>query len=369
MKPPSLWWEPTQCPKLLYASGCGRDIFVYAYTWRLSVDFINRVTCKPKKEQTMLNTSRFSNCSLWTCNIRRVFVACAALGVLACPAYKAEGQEALAVEDVLGDRFDSPEAIVNRFNAELGRIAAGQGIPPPEELARQAEANKTCTVATLPAPDKKLDAETVYARARAGSVIIGAIPKAKKHGSRSVLASGFIIHKDGLIVSNAHVIEAFQGMKAVGVMTSDGRVFPVKAVLAADKLNDAAVLKVEATDLTPLSLARSAPVGATVYCLSHPVMNCMGTEHGFFAFTQGIVSGRYRTKLMGDTPVNVLTITADYAQGSSGGTILNEYGAVVGIVCQTFAIDDEDGGNQMTWKFARPASSVLAILRTERTAK
>jgi S1-C subfamily serine protease len=269
----------------------------------------------------------------------------------------------LAVEDALGDRFDSPEAIVNRFNTELGRIAAGQGIPSPEELARQAEANKTCAVATLPIPDKKLAAEAVYARARAGSVIIGAIPKAKKHhGSQSVLASGFVIHKDGLIVSNAHVIEAFRGMKAVGVMTSDGRVFPVKAVLAADKINDAAVLKIEATDLTPLPLARSVPIGATVYCLSHPVMNCMGSEHGFFAFTQGIVSGRYRTKLMGDSPVNVLTITADYAQGSSGGPILDEYGAVVGIVCQTFAIDDDDGGNQMTWKFARPASSILAIL-------
>ena len=312
----------------------------------------------------MFNTSRFLNCSLWTCDILPGLVACAALGVLACPVHKAAGQEALAVEDVLGDRFDSPEAIVNRFNTELGRIAAGQGIPSPEELARQAEANKTCAVTTLPAPSKKLDAETVYARARAGSVIIGAIPNAKKrHDSQSVLASGFIIHKDGLIVSNAHVIEAFQGMKAVGVMTSDGHVFPVKAVLAADKLNDAAVLKIEATDLTPLPLARSAPIGATVYCLSHPVMNCMGSEHGFFAFTQGIVSGRYRTKLMGDSSVNVLTITADYAQGSSGGPILNEYGAVVGIVCQTFAINDDDGGNQMTWKFARPASSILPLLQ------
>lgn len=317
----------------------------------------------------MFNTSSFVNYSILTCNILLGLVACAALGVLASPMQGAEGQEALAVEDVLGDRFDSPEAIVNRFSAELGRIAAEPGIPTPEELAQQAETNKTCTVAMPRVPDKRLDAETVYARARAGSVIIGAIPKAKKqHGSRSVLASGFIIHRDGLIVSNAHVIEAFQGMKAIGVMTSDNRVFPVKAVLAADKLNDTAVLKVEAKDLTPLPLAQSAPVGATVYCLSHPVMNCMGTEHGFFAFTQGIISGRYHTRLMGDTPVNVLTITADYAQGSSGGPILDERGAVVGIVCQTFAIDDEDGGNQMTWKFARPASSIWALLEGSPTA-
>jgi S1-C subfamily serine protease len=77
-------------------------------------------------------------------------------------------------------------------------------------------------------------------------------------------------------------------------------------------------------------------------------MNSTGTEVGFSAFTPGIVSGRYRTKLMGETLVNVLRITADYAEGSSGGPILNEHGAVVGIVCQTVAIGDEDSGSQMT---------------------
>jgi serine protease Do len=153
------------------------------------------------------------------------------------------------------------------------------------------------------------------------------------------------------------------------VMTSDGQVFPIKAVLAADRLNDVALYKIDATNLTPLPVARSVPVGARVYCLSHPILDSMGTEHGFFAFTQGIVSGRYRTRLVGETPLNVLTITADYAQGSSGGPILDERGAVVGMVCQTLAIGDEDGGNQMVWKFARPASSILAILRGERAAK
>ena len=312
----------------------------------------------------MLSASRFCVCRLWTCGILALLVACAVLVGITCPVNETVGQDATAAEGTLEEQFDNPEAIVNRFSAELGRLASGAKIPSPNELAQQVEANKTCAVAALPDPGKVLDAQTIYTRARAGVVIVGAIPKGKKrHQSQPVFATGFVVHKDGVIVSNAHVLEAFRDMKAVGVMTSDGRVFPVKAVLAADKINDAAVLKIEATDLTPLPLARSAPVGATVYCLSHPVMNCMGTEHGFFAFTQGIVSGRYRTKLMGDTPVNVLTITADYAQGSSGGPILNEYGAVVGIVCQTFAINDDDGNNQLTWKFARPASSILPLLQ------
>ncbi len=333
----------------------------------------------------MLNASRFLICGLWTCGILAVLVACALLAASADSVSETATQDATA-EGALEDRFDSPQAIISRFDAELRRLASGPGIPSPDELAKQAEANKTCSVATLPDPGKKLDAETIYARARAGVVIVGAIPKAEKEQqpqplfarrfprtsqedaeddqqSQPVFASGFVIHKDGVIVSNAHVVEAFRDMKAVGVMTSDGRVFPVKAVLAADRLNDAAVLKIEATDLTPLPLARSVPVGATVYCLSHPLINYLGTENGFFAFTQGIDSGRYRTRLSGETPINVLTITADYAQGSSGGPILNDHGAVAGMVCETLTISDDNDESQMTWKFPRPSSSILALVK------
>jgi len=318
----------------------------------------------------MLSASRFCVCRLWTRGILALLVACAVLVGITCPVNETIGRDATAAESTSEDPFDNPEAIISRFNAELGRLASSKGIPTPNQLAKQAEANKTCAVATLPDPGKKLDAETVYVRARAGVVIVGAIPKGRErdHPSHPVFATGFVIRKDGVIVSNAHVLETFRDMKAVGVMTSDGRVFAIKAVLAADRLNDAAVLKIEATDLTPLPLARSVPVGATVYCLSHPQMNSMETENGFFAFTQGIVSGRYRTRLTRATPINVLTITADYAQGSSGGPILNEHGAVVGIVCETLAITDDYSENQMTWKFSRPSSSVLALVKGSPTA-
>jgi S1-C subfamily serine protease len=287
-----------------------------------------------------------------------------AAGVRVEAAQPTTGHDALTAAAPTEEGFDNPEAIAKYFDTQLTRLAGAAGHPSPSELAEQAAAHRTYVADALPDEGRKLDAEAIYARARAGVVIFGAIPKGKrKHGAHPAFATGFVIHKDGLIVSNAHVLEAFRDMKAVGVMTSDGRVFPIKAVLAADKLNDVAVLRIDAHGLAALPVAKSVPVGATIYCLSHPLLNDLGTETGFFAFTQGIVSGRYRSSLMGRTPINVLTVTADYARGSSGGPILNQHGAVVGMVCQTLTISDDNDETQMTWKLARPSSSILAMLR------
>ena len=285
------------------------------------------------------------------------------VGVDTGQAQQAASGGAAAVESPAEEGFDSPDAIAKRFDTALMKLANTARYPSPSELAEQAAAHATCAADPLPDDGRKRDAETIYARAREGVVIFGAIPKGKKkHNAQPAFATGFVIRKDGLIVSNAHVLQAFREMKAVGIMTSDGRVFAVKAVLAVDKLNDVAVLQADATGLAALPVAKSVPVGATIYCLSHPLFNNLGTENAFFAFTQGIVSGRYRSRLMGRTPINVLTITADYARGSSGGPILNEHGAVVGIVCQTLTISDDSDDSQMTWKLARPSSSILALL-------
>lgn len=318
----------------------------------------------------MLSVTRFTVRDLWLCGGVAALVGYTVCANCAPPGGELIAPRAAVAGGTSEEQFDNPESIVKTFVSKLERLASKAGTVSPALLNKQLETTKKCDVEITAEPPERFSSETIYARARAGVVIIGAIPRADNPDqSEPVFASGFVVHKDGLIVSNAHVIEAFRDMKAVGVMTSDGQVFPIKAVLAADRLNDAAVFKIDATNLTPLPVARNVPMGATIYCLSHPVMNCMGTEHGFFAFTQGIVSGRYRTKLMGDTPVNVLTITADYAQGSSGGPILNEHGAVVGIVCQTMAIGDEDSGSQMTWKLARPASSILPLLQGEQSTK
>lgn len=283
---------------------------------------------------------------------------------------KARSESDPAQESVSANSADAeyvdPSAVAKRFATELTRMFKHGKLVTPAELHQQAQAAKRCPVVPVPDPGETLGPAAIYARAKPSVVVLGAIVQPKGHKRfHAALATGFVIAKEGVIVTNYHVIEAFQYAKAVGVMTADQRLFAVQAVVAADAHNDLALVKIEADNLVPLPIASSVPLGAPVYCLSHPALDTEETETAFFAFSQGVVSGKYRLRLDGPAPVDVLTVTAEYGKGSSGGPILNEHGAVVGIICQTRALfHDEDGAEpQMTWKFSRPSSSLLPLLK------
>ncbi len=264
------------------------------------------------------------------------------------------------------DRFEDPEAILKEFTSRVSSMRGRPGVDSPADLARQALANKRAAIETLPDPGEKISPEELYARARRSVVIVGGVSWCRTHQTNHTsCATGFVLHKQGVIVTSYHVVATFRDMTAVGVMTADGRVFPIKSVLAADTRQDVALLKIECDDLAPLPLAATAPVGASIYCLSHPALECGGAQNGFYTFTRGMVSGKFHMRLGGDAPVDVLAITADYAKGSSGGPVLNESGAVVGVVCQTMSVCHGDGSAeiQMTWKFCRPSGSVRALVQ------
>ena len=315
----------------------------------------------------MTSTSKWLLAGAWATGAGVVLMACLLAGKTApSSAAPAAVPPKPAAGAAAEEQFQSPEETAKKFKAELDRLAERKGLVSIVELVRQAEAQKTTTIETLPDPGQKLAGAAIYAKARPGVVIIGGNAKGKRRRApEMIFGSGFVIRKDGVIVTNCHVVIGFQDMKTVGVMTDDGRMFPITAVLAADSRNDVAILKVEADNLTPLPVAESAPVGAKVYCISHPALNTPETENGFYTLTEGVVSGKFRLRLHGFPPLNVLAVTADYAKGSSGAPILNEHGAVVGIVCETLPLygDAQEQDVQMVWKFSRPSSSILALLR------
>lgn len=139
--------------------------------------------------------------------------------------------------------------------------------------------------------------------------------------------SGFIISSDGLILTNAHVV---QDAKEVTVKLTDRREYQAK-VLGADPQTDVAVLKIEAKNLPVVKTGdvNQLQVGEWVLAIGSPY----GLEN---TATAGIVSAKGRS-LPDDTSVPFIQTDVAVNPGNSGGPLFNDRGEVVGINCRSTA--------------------------------
>jgi len=145
--------------------------------------------------------------------------------------------------------------------------------------------------------------------------------------------SGFIVSPDGVILTNAHVVD---GATEVIVKLTDRREFRAK-VLGKDAKTDVAVLKIAATNLptAPLGSARDLKVGEWVLAIGSP----FGFEN---SVTAGVVSAKGRS-LPDDGFVPFIQTDVAVNPGNSGGPLFNARGEVVGINSQIFS---RSGGYQ-----------------------
>jgi len=159
--------------------------------------------------------------------------------------------------------------------------------------------------------------------------------------------SGFIVSADGLILTNAHVV---QGAEEVTVKLSDRREFVAK-VLGSDAITDIAVLRIEASGLPTVRLGdpRQLEVGDPVVAIGAPY----GLEQ---SVTKGIVSAKGRS-LPGDSVVPFIQTDAAVNPGNSGGPLFDGSGAVVGINAQIYS---QSGGFQGV-SFAIPIDVALKV--------
>lgn len=141
--------------------------------------------------------------------------------------------------------------------------------------------------------------------------------------------SGFFVSSDGLIVTNKHVVADLQAEYTVLV---GEKKYPA-VVLARDPSNDIALLKIEESNVTALSLGDSEAlkVGETVLAVGNPL--------GEFAnsVSRGIVSGLKRSLIAGsgrggtEQLLGIIQTDAAINPGNSGGPLLNISGEVIGI--------------------------------------
>ena len=169
------------------------------------------------------------------------------------------------------------------------------------------------------------------------------------HGNVPVrsMGSGFIVSPDGLVLTNAHVID---GADEVTVKLTDKREFKAK-VLGADNLTDVAVLRIDARNLPVVRLgdASRTRVGEWVLAIGSP----FGFEN---SVTAGIVSAKSRS-LPDDGYVPFIQTDVAVNPGNSGGPLFNLNGEVVGINSQIYS---RSGGYQGV-SFAIPIDVAMRV--------
>jgi S1-C subfamily serine protease len=135
--------------------------------------------------------------------------------------------------------------------------------------------------------------------------------------------SGFITRSDGVLLTNAHVVE---GASEVSVTLPDGRSFTGK-VLGSDPLTDVAVVKVVASKLPVAPLGDSAKVRPGEWAIA--IGNPLGLDN---TVTAGIISAIQRTNAVGEGQrVPYIQTDAAVNPGNSGGPLINDRGQVIGI--------------------------------------
>lgn len=248
---------------------------------------------------------------------------------------------------------------------KLVRLEDLHAAPPPTDVA----------LSLLPARTTPLEPEALYALGRASALLVGVYYRCEEcDGWHFDAASGVALTKAGAVATCWHVLERYPERSEGRVVIADheGRVWPVRTVLAANVQSDVCIVGSDARELVPMPLRVGARVGERVYCLSNP-------DHRFAFFSEGLIARWFVDR---EPPPDdekeastralppgwpALEVTLDFAQGSSGAAILDRAGNAVALAQATRTIVtgavDEPGDVQMVVKVAAPAAALQALVR------
>jgi len=150
----------------------------------------------------------------------------------------------------------------------------------------------------------------------------------------SSLGSGVILHRDGYILTNYHVIK---DADQIVITLSDGRE-TIAEIIGIDIETDLAVLKIQLSGVTPIKIEQNVEpnIGDLVFTIANP----FGVGQ---SVSMGILSATGRDQIGLAKHENYLQTDAAIHPGSSGGALINAHGNLIGL---NTAIVSNSGGNQ-----------------------
>ena len=215
---------------------------------------------------------------------------------------------------------------------------SGGGVETHSQILEGVRPDTTIDVATIDTSKEMTPAE-VYAQNVASTVGITTSITTNFFGfvtTSAAAGSGFIFSDDGYILTNYHVIEDSDSIK---VATYDGNSYDAELV-GYDESNDIAVLKIDASGLSPVVLGDSdnLNVGDSVVAIGNPLGELT------FSLTSGVVSALDRqVTLSSNVTMDLIQTDCAINSGNSGGALFNMYGEVIGI---TNAKYSSNGGGE-----------------------
>lgn len=293
-------------------------------------------------------------------NVMRVLALMATCGVIMSTALAADTPPAPPKSgDPLGTVFNDRDLTEHLIGEAEALMEAGR-TPKLSELRRQLT-RKHCQVRLAPAREGWLRPSDLVAAETDGVLVLGSLYKCTQCNRWHFnAAGGYVISETGVAVTCYHVVQASNGVALVA-MTRQGKVYPVREVLAASAANDLAVVQLDGSGFRPVPLGGTAPVGATVYVISHP-------DQQYYTLTGGLVSRYVKVRKRGGLEATLMSITAEFARGSSGCPVFDRRGAVVGTVVSTHSIyyetdRDQHDNLQMVLKQCAPSGALLELIQ------
>jgi len=167
--------------------------------------------------------------------------------------------------------------------------------------------------------------------------------------TQTATGSGIILTADGYVMTNNHVVEE---ATKITVTLWDGKEYEAKLV-GADENTDIAVVKINATGLTPAEFGDSDQliVGENAIVIGNPLGQTFAET-----LTAGYISATERTLTIDNTMMTLIQTDAAVNPGNSGGPLINSRGQVVGVINSKISEEDVEGIG-----FAIPSNIALQI--------